>query len=90
VTLGERPSVSEEAAPSLPDEDGVNAREAIEIATEAAEEAELLTGEITERIATPNVLEGVDVWIVELVTENEVVEVTVSSETGEVLDLGLR
>lgn len=90
VTLGERPSISESATPELPDEDGVNAREAIEIATDAAEEAELLTGEITERIATPDVLEGVDVWIVELTTENEVVEVTVSSETGEVLDLGVK
>jgi 2-alkenal reductase len=90
VTLGERPSISESATPELPDEDGVNAREAIDIATEAAEEAELLTGEVTESIATPDVLEGVDVWIVELVTENEVVEVTVSTETGEVLDLGVR
>jgi 2-alkenal reductase len=90
VTLGERPSISASATPSLPDEGGVNAREAIEIATAAAEEGGLLTGEITERLAAPDVLGGVDVWVVELVTENETVEVTVDSATGEVLDLSVR
>jgi 2-alkenal reductase len=90
VTLGERPSISASATPSLPDEGGVNAREAIEIATAAAEEGGLITGEITERLAAPDVLGGVDVWVVELVTENETVEVTVDSATGEVLDLSVR
>jgi S1-C subfamily serine protease len=90
VTLGERPSGSAEATPQLPDEDGVNAREAIEIATEAAEESELLTGEIVERIASPDVLDGLDVWVVELVTDNETVVVTVDTLTGEVIDLEVR
>jgi hypothetical protein len=69
------------------EDDGVNAREAIEIATDAAEEAELLTGEVTERIATPDVVDDVDVWVVELVTENETVVVTIDAASGEVLDL---
>jgi 2-alkenal reductase len=89
VTLGERPSASAAITPSLPDEDGINAREAIGIATEAAEEEGLITGEVTERIATPDVLEGIDVWVVELVTENETVVVTVDTLTGEVLDLSV-
>lgn len=90
VTLGERPSGSANATPQLPDEDGVNAREAIEIATDAAEEEGLLTGEITERIASPDVVEGIDVWIVELVTDNETVVVTVDTLTGEVLALDVQ
>jgi serine protease Do len=89
VTLGERPSGTASTVPTLPDEDGVNAREAIEIATEAAEEEGLITGDVTERIATPDVQGGVDVWIVELVTENETVTVTINTLTGEVLDLSV-
>ncbi len=90
VTLGERPSGSAEATPELPDENGVNAREAIEIATAAAEEEQLLTGDIVERIASPDVIDGVDVWVVELVTENETVVVTVDTLTGEVINLEVR
>jgi len=90
VTLGERPSGSAEATPQLPDENGVNAREAIEIATAAAEEEQLLTGDIVERIASPDVIDGVDVWVVELVTENETVVVTVDTLTGEVINLEVR
>ena len=91
VTLGERPSASATSSPQpqLPDEDGINAREAISIATDAAEEEGLLTGEVSERIAAPDVLDGLDVWVVELVTENETVEVTIDTLTGEVIDIGL-
>ncbi|MCC6458643.1 MAG: trypsin-like peptidase domain-containing protein [Caldilineaceae bacterium] len=89
VTLGERPSGRASASAARPDEDGINARKAIELATDAAEEEELITGEVTERIATPEVLEGVDVWVVELVTENETVTVTIDTLTGEVLDIGV-
>jgi 2-alkenal reductase len=90
VTLGERPSTS--AAPSTgePEDDTINAREAIDIATDAAEEEELLTGEITERIATPDEVDGVEVWVVELVTENETIAVTIDQATGEVLDIETR
>jgi S1-C subfamily serine protease len=90
VTLGERPSGSAEATPQVPDENGINAREAIEIATDAAEEQQLLTSDIVERIASPDVLDGVDVWVVELVTDNETVVVTVDTLTGEVIDLEVR
>lgn len=89
VTLGERPSTSASTRPSLPDEAGVNAREAINIATAAAEEEGLITGDVTESIATPDVQDGVDVWVVELVMEDETVVVTVDTLTGEVLDLSV-
>ena len=91
VVLGERPAPAASATQTLPDEEedaeGISAREAIDIATNAAEEEGLLTGEIAERIATPDVLDGADVWVVELVTENETVRVTVDSLSGEVLGL---
>jgi S1-C subfamily serine protease len=87
VTLGERPANSASASPQLPDEEGVNAREAIAIATEAAEAEGALTGEITERLSSADVVDGIDVWIVELVTENETVFVTVDALTGEVLSI---
>jgi len=88
VTLGERPSTSATASNApAPGEEGVNAREAIDIATKAAKEKGMLEGDITERIATPDTLDGVDVWIVELVTADEDVTVTVNKATGEVLDI---
>ncbi len=93
VTLGERPSSSAAATPVAPAEpgvDGINAREAIKIATDAAEEEGLLTGEVTERIAAPDVVDDADVWVVELVTENETVEVTIDTLTGDVLEIGLK
>jgi hypothetical protein len=87
VTLGERPSAGPATVPVSPESDGINAREAIQIATRAAEDEELLTGEITERIATPDEVEGLAVWVVELVTENETVVVTVDEATGEVISV---
>jgi len=88
VTLGERPSTSASASNApAPGEDGVNAREAIDIATKAAKEKDLLKGDVTERIATPDTVDGVEVWIVELVTADEDVTVTINKATGEVLDL---
>jgi 2-alkenal reductase len=86
VTLGERPATPA-TPPVAEDEDGVNARQAIEIATDAAEAEELLTSEITERIATPDEVEGASVWVVELVTENETIVVTVDQLTGEVISI---
>lgn len=87
VTLGERPSTSAAPTVEAPDEEGINAREAIEIATSAAEEADALTAEVDERIATPDEVDGLTVWIVELVTANETVTVTVDDATGEVIDI---
>ena len=85
VTLGERPSSGPTTAPVAPNRDGINAREAIQIATRAAEDENLLTGDIIERIATSEELDGVSVWVVELVTENETVIVTIDEATGEVI-----
>ena len=87
VTLGERPSAGPATVPVTPNSDGVNAREAIQIATRAAEDEEMLTAEITERIATPDEIDGDAVWVVELVTENETVFVTIDEATGDVLSL---
>lgn len=88
VTLGERPSTSATASNAqAPSEEGVNAREAIDIATKAAKDKGMLKGDITERIATPDTLNGTDVWVVELVTKDEDISVTVDKGTGEVLDI---
>ena len=87
VTLGERPSTPATPSAIAPDADGINAREAIELATEAAEAEGLLTGDITERIATPDEVDGLSVWVVELVTENETIVVTIDEASGEVLSL---
>jgi hypothetical protein len=87
VTLGERPSTSAVPSAVEPEDESVNARDAIDIATEAAEAEAVLTGEITERLAAPDAVDGVEVWIVELITENETVTVTIDRATGEVLDL---
>jgi serine protease Do len=90
VTLGERPATNATPTAEVPDDTGVNAREAIEIATEAAEEEGLITGEVTERIATPDEVDGASVWVVEIVTENETVVATVDELTGEVLSVELQ
>jgi hypothetical protein len=87
VTLGERPSTSAVPTAIEPEDEDINARDAIDIATETAEEEDVLTGEITERLAAPDEVDGVEVWIVELITENEIVTVTIDRATGEVLDL---
>jgi 2-alkenal reductase len=88
VVLGERPATT--GRPSLPEEDdGINAREAIDIATQAAEDSELLTAEIEEKVATPDTVGGLEVWIVELTTSGETVQVIVDATSGEVLSLEL-
>ncbi|HXF62388.1 MAG TPA: trypsin-like peptidase domain-containing protein [Caldilineaceae bacterium] len=89
VTLGERPATTgRPSAPSDPS-DGINAREAIAIATAAAEESGLLTAEIEEKVATPDTINGIDVWIVELTTANETATVTIDALSGEVLELNV-
>ena len=88
VVLGERPSSSAPSTQSLPDDDGINAREAIDIATEAAESSGMLSSEILEKLVTPDSQDGVDVWVVELTTADETVVVIVDAVTGEVLGMG--
>jgi serine protease Do len=89
VELGERPATPNLAASSEGSSD-VNAREAIAIAVEALQESGLLSGTITERVATPEEMNGVAVWLVELVTGDGTAVVVVDAATGAVLDLSVR
>jgi PDZ domain-containing secreted protein len=87
VELGERPAAAAAETPGPDTSDGVNAREAIEIAVRAVEESGLLRGEIEEKVATPDERNGVEVWVVELTTADETATVVVDAESGEVLEL---
>lgn len=90
VTLGERPATPVTAtAPNVePGEaDGISSRQAMAIATAAAEEDGLLTSDITGRVASQEEVDGVAVWNIELETENEVVVVIVDRSTGDVLEM---
>ncbi len=88
VELGQRPTSSAALQPQQAGE--VNAREAIQIAIDAVEGDGLLEGEIVEKVATPDTLEGVDVWRVELSTESDTAVVLVDKATGEVLEMAIR
>jgi 2-alkenal reductase len=90
VVLGERPAASDRTGAREPEGVGVDAREAIEIAQEAALQAEMLTDEVLEKTATPEEQGGVAVWVVDLVTANEHVVAIVDAESGEVLALEQR
>jgi 2-alkenal reductase len=85
VELGARPSqpvvTAEQGA-----EGRINARAAIAIAEDAAKEAGL-TGEITEKVATPDQVDGADVWVVELTTADKTATVTINADSGEVVDV---
>lgn len=90
VTLGERPNsaqlVSNRSAGS--DQSGpVNARQAIELAEQAVIDGNLVDGDIIQRIVTPSVSNGVEVWEVELTTDTQSAKVTVERETGEILEV---
>lgn len=90
VTLGERPTDTGSLTdqPGLPQE--LTARDAIRIAGEAVEAEGLLEGPIVETIATPDEVNGLPVWIVELVSGTDTAVVTIDAETGDVLELRLR
>lgn len=90
VTLGERPTGSGRTAAREPQAEDVDARGAIEIALEAAQQGELLTDDVLEKTATPEELAGAKVWVVELTTANERVVVIVDAQSGEVLELEQR
>lgn len=89
VVLGERPATPPDvtARPDTREPEGISARRAIEIATAAVEESGLLTGEIDEKVASPDEIDGVAVWVVELTTAEATATVTVDATTGEILDL---
>ncbi|MEM7132310.1 MAG: trypsin-like peptidase domain-containing protein [Chloroflexota bacterium] len=65
----------------------VNARDAIALAVEAVEEEDLLDGEIIQRIASQEELDGEEVWVVELSTEDQVAQVVIKKEGGELVEI---
>ena len=85
VALGERP-----AQPVVVESEGepgqINARAAMAIAEDAAEEAGL-TGDVVEKSATPEERDGVSVWVVELSTDSQNATVVVDADSGDVLDV---
>ena len=86
VTLGERP-----AQPVVSAQEGqpgeINARAAIAIAQQAVEEEGSLSGDIQEKVATPDERDGKSVWVVELSTDNQKATVIVDADSGDVLDI---
>lgn len=83
VVLGSRPGLSSQAqreATLGP----VSARQASRIAEEAT--ADLLDGEVTERIISQDTAEGRDVWVVELSTDTQTATVVVDRLTGDVVE----
>lgn len=84
VTLGERPTQSV-VATERGENGSINARAAIAIAEDAVRND--LTGEITEKVATPDARDGQDVWVVELSTATQTATVVVDSQSGDVLDV---
>jgi 2-alkenal reductase len=83
VVLGSRPNaptVAQGETPSGP----VSARQASQIAVEAT--AELLNGEIINRVITQDTVDGRDVWVVELDTADQTATVVVDRLTGEVVE----
>jgi len=84
VTLGERPTQS--VATTERGENGrINARAAIAIAEDAVRND--LTGEITEKVATPDERDGQEVWVVELSTATQSATVVIDAQSGDVLDV---
>ncbi len=49
-----------------------------------------LTGDITEKVATPDQADGKDVWVVELSTANQTATVTVDAVTGDVVSVDVK
>jgi 2-alkenal reductase len=85
VTIGERPVAAVAVQRDQP-QGPVNARQAIEIAEQYAVDQALLDAEVTEKVATPDSVDGKDVWVVELATDAGTVTITVDEATGEVLN----
>lgn len=89
VVVGERPTASQVTeAPSERPEGGVSARDAI---AKAEKETEgMLDGAITEKIATPDTRDGVDVWVVELSTDAQTATVVIDRTSGDVLEVTVK
>ena len=89
LTVGERPnSVATRVQPQEAPQSGpVNARAAIRIAEQETEG--MLDGAISEKTATPDERNGVDVWVVELATETQTATVVIERASGEVLEVSV-
>ena len=89
LTVGERPnSVATRVQPQETPQSGpVNARAAIRIAEQETEG--MLDGAISEKTATPDERNGVDVWVVELATETQTATVVIERASGEVLEVSV-
>jgi len=88
VTLGTRPEgqpQEEQASKS----EGVNAREAMDIAMELVTGNGELKGEITEKVVTPDERDGQPVWVVKLSTADQTATVVVDKATGDVLEMSI-
>jgi 2-alkenal reductase len=86
VTLGERPSQSVATTESGPD-GAISARAAIAIAEDTVRNE--LTGEITEKVATPQERDGQSVWVVELNTATQTATVVINAESGDVIEVAI-
>jgi len=88
VELGERPAqLVTIDAPGKPSQ--INARVAITVAEDAVKEKGL-TGEITEKMATPDQRDGKSVWVVELSTADKQATVIVDAENGDVVEVTIK
>ncbi|MCX6049618.1 MAG: trypsin-like peptidase domain-containing protein [Chloroflexi bacterium] len=87
VTLGSRPSQTQ-AQQSDSTNGAVSARRAIQIAVDATKDT--LTGEITQRVATPDTKGGKDVWVVELTTDSQTATVVIDRTTGDVVQVTVK
>jgi len=83
VTLGKRPNSS--GGFSAPEPREVNARRAIAIASKFVTDENALDGKIEEKTAVPDTMDGIDVWVVELSSGDQLIEVIVAKADGEVL-----
>ncbi len=84
VVLGSRPSATTQLTQLETPSGPVSARQASQIAVQAT--ADLLDGEIINRVITSDTVDGRDVWVVELDTASQVATVTVDRLTGEVVE----
>jgi 2-alkenal reductase len=89
VVVAERPTAVAQTLPSERSTEGeLSAREAIDVAESAV--AGELTGEIIEKVATPDEVDGKAVWVVELSTADAKAIVTVDRATGDIVEMRIQ
>lgn len=84
LVLGSRPTGSNQLTERARASGPVSARQASQIAVEAT--AELLNGEITNRIITSDTVDGREVWVVEIDTATQTATVIIDRLTGDVIE----